>query len=351
MIVVFPMLTDESISQNAIPGICKALEKFILIYELDAITKITGIKILKIGGEIAGTMAKAVIGYGKIKEDTELLEAIPLLDAPPPKSKEEIDEFRRRNQRNSQEDVDDEKYQKLIKNTMTILQGIKQMGTVNVDMPKDHALSVEPTYMVVTTPVGTEVIGIKVIPFPVKSKNGYSLSELLAADASLDFFDTLFFRVYRKAIRMFWAACRELRIPFLRDRVVSGDPVKDILWASTFHKRYVYCLLNYSDISDSNLLKNAGGMHKLHQVGWNSLIFADDVNKRVIFCMKEFHGLCSSTPYQFIYSSLGKDYGKVYDNLEDVKKAASPFFKLSVNSKRVFGEAKNILNDYLKRIS
>jgi len=67
--------------------------------------------------------------------------------------------------------------------------------------------------------------------------------------------------------------------------------------------------------------------------------------------MKEFHGLCSSTPYQFIYSSLGKDYGKVYDNLEDVKKAASPFFKLSVNSKRVFGEAKNILNDYLKRIS
>jgi hypothetical protein len=225
------------------------------------------------------------------------------------------------------------------------------MGTVDVNMPKDQSLSVEPTYMMVTTPNGTEVIGIKVIPFPVKSRKGYTLAELLAADSSLDFFDTLFFRVYRKAIKMFWAACRGLRVPFLRDRVVTGDPVKDILWASTFHSRYVYCLLNYSDISDSNLLKNAGGMHKLHQVGWNSLIFADDVNKRVIFCMKEFHGLCSSTPYQFIYSSLGKDYGKVYDNLEDVKKAASPFFKLSVNSKRVFGEAKNILNDYLKRIS
>jgi hypothetical protein len=348
MIVVFPMLTDESISQNAIPGICKALEKFVLIYELDAITKMTGIKILKIGGEIAGTMAKAAIGVGKIKENDSLLEAQPIPGTSPPKSQEEIDAFRRSKGINTNQTYNKKD---LVKDAMGIMQGIKQMGTVNVDMPKEQALSVEPTYMVVTTPSGTEVIGIKVIPFPVKSKDGYTLSELLSADASMDFFDTLFFRVYRKAIRMFWAACRGLRVPFLRDRVVTGDPVKDILWASTFHSRYVYCLLNYSDISDSNLLKNAGGMHKLHQVGWNSLIFADDINKRVIFCMKEFHGLCSSTPYQFIYSSLGKDYGKVYDNLEDVKKAASPFFKLSVNSKRVFGEAKNILNDYLKRIS
>lgn len=351
MIVVYPMLTDESISQNAIPGICKALEKFVLIYELDAIAKMTGIKILKVGGQLASTMARAAVGAGKIKEDTELLEALPIPGARPPKSQAEIDKFRNQNYQDSESEDEDNKPSKIVKNTMTVLQGIKQLGTINVDMPKDQALSVEPTYMVVTTPNGTEVIGIKVIPFPVKSRKGYTLAELLAADSSLDFFDTLFFRVYRKAIKMFWAACRGLRVPFLRDRVVTGDPVKDILWASTFHSRYVYCLLNYSDISDSNLLKNAGGMHKLHQVGWNSLIFADDINKRVIFCMKEFHGLCSSTPYQFIYSSLGKDYGKVYDNLEDVKKAASPFFKLSVNSKRVFGEAKNILNDYLKRIS
>lgn len=351
MIVVYPMLTDESISQNAIPGICKALEKFVLIYELDAIAKMTGIKILKVGGQLASTMARAAVGSGKIKEDAELLEALPIPGARPPKSQAEIDKFRNQNYQDSESEDEDNKPSKIVKNTMTVLQGIKQLGTINVDMPKDQALSVEPTYMVVTTPNGTEVIGIKVIPFPVKSRKGYTLAELLAADSSLDFFDTLFFRVYRKAIKMFWAACRGLRVPFLRDRVVTGDPVKDILWASTFHSRYVYCLLNYSDISDSNLLKNAGGMHKLHQVGWNSLIFADDINKRVIFCMKEFHGLCSSTPYQFIYSSLGKDYGKVYDNLEDVKKAASPFFKLSVNSKRVFGEAKNILNDYLKRIS
>ena len=345
MIVVFPMLTDESISQNAIPGICKALEKFVLIYELDAIAKMSGMKIIKIGGQIAGALAKGAM-TGKVKEDIDILEAGQIPGAKPPKSQEEIDKFRRDRGYGSDKDTT---LGDTIKGVFSTLQGIKQMGTVDVNFPKDQVISVEPTYMMVTTTKGTEVIGVKVIPFPVKSKEGYTLVELLAADSSLDFFDTLFFRIYRKAIRLFWAACRGLRIPFLKDRVVSGDPTKDILWASTFHKRYVFCLLNYSDISDSNLLKNAGGMHKLHQVGWNSLIFADDINKRVIFCMKEFHGLCSSTPYQYIYSSLGQS--KIYDNLEDVKKAASPFFKLSVNAKKVYGESKNVINNYLKRIS
>ena len=45
MIIVFPMLADENVSQNALPGICKALERFVMIYELDAIMKITGLKI------------------------------------------------------------------------------------------------------------------------------------------------------------------------------------------------------------------------------------------------------------------------------------------------------------------
>jgi|LSQX01.2.fsa_nt_gb hypothetical protein len=344
MIVVYPMLTDESISQNAIPGICKALEKFVLLYEIDAITKMAGRKVIKIGGEVAGALAKGSIA-GKIKEDTNLLEARPPSGyIPPVKSKEEQEQFLRMHGSEGEGGVS-----ATIKGAFEIIKGIRQMGTVNVDMPKDQFISVEPTYLLVTTSTGTETIGIKVIPFPVKSKNKYTLAELLAADKSLDFFDALFFRIYRKVIRLFWVACRGLRIPFLKRRVLSGDPVKDVLWASTFHKRYVFCLLNYADISDSDLLRNAGGMKKLHDVGWNSLIFADDVNKRAIFCMKEFHGLCSSVPYQFIYSSLGQS--KVYDNLEDVKKSASPFFKLSVSAKRVYGESKNIINNYLKRIS
>jgi hypothetical protein len=369
MIVVFPMLTDESISQNAIPGICKALEKFILIYELDSIAKITGIKIIetagKIVGSIASTAATAALMSKTKKEGLELTEshARPQL-APYNKNESEEDRDERYEksmgrwekemkgdalQRQAQKDYTD-RARSSVQNIFNTMKGIKDLGTISVDMPQDKTLSVEPTYMTVNTNTGTKIIGVKVIPCQIKSKGGYTLSELLSADASLDFFDTQFFRIYRKIIRAFWALCRGLRIPFLKDRVVTGDPVKDILWASTFHKRFIFCLLNYSDVSDSNLLKDAGGMHKLHQVGWNSLIFADDINKRVIFCMKEFHGLCSSTPYQFVYSSIGGDQSKIYTSLEDVKKSASPFFKLSVNSKKVYGESNNLKN-YLNRIS
>jgi len=231
------------------------------------------------------------------------------------------------------------------------MKGIRDVGSVNVDMPRNDSLSLEPTYMTAETATGSKVIGIKVIPVPVKSAEGYTLAELLAVDQSLDFFHSLVQKYSRKIIRTFWSACRGLHVPFLSDRVVSGDPVKDIIWASSFHKRYVFCLMNFADLS-SDFFKSAGGIHKLHSLGWNSFIIADEVNKRAVFCMKEFHGLCSTVPYQFIYSSLGKEHSQVYDNLEDVKKAASPFFKVSKNIHQVFGEsvAYESLQNYLDRI-
>jgi len=344
MIVVFPILTDESISHNVLPGICKALEKFILVYEMDAVMKMTGLKVLKIGGKIAGSMVAASGMLAKTKTESDnLLEVEPPPEHLRPRTKDE--------QKQQDYHTDKSKTTKPGEQIFDTMKGIKDLGTVKVDMPKDQSLSLEPTYIMVTTTTGTKIIGIKVIPFPVKTKDGHSLADLLTVDASLKFMDTMVFQISRKVIRAFWALCRGLRVPFLKDRVITGDPEKDILWASSFHKRFVFCLLNFADISDSNFFRNAGGIHKLHSIGWNSFVLADDVNKRAIFCMKEFHGLCSSVPYQFIYSSFGKDNAKVYDNLEDVKKSASPFFKVSVSAKKVFGESINTLKDYLKRIS
>ena len=60
--------------------------------------------------------------------------------------------------------------------------------------------------------------------------------------------------------------------------------------------------------------------------------------------------MCSTIPYQFIYSGLGRDQAKVYDDLEDVKKSASPFFKISASAKKILGDSYDVLKDYLKRI-
>jgi len=356
MIVVFPMLTDESVSQNTLPGICKALEKFILIYELDAIMKITGWTVLAVGSKIAGQMATKT----KYRKEDLMFEISEAKALPGAKKKEEdtipeelLDTEEKKRSKTRRSSGDPRKKPQPGEQLFDALGNLKDIGTVKVDLPKDQALSVEPTFMMVTTTLGTRIIGVKVIPVPVKSSK-YSLAELLVMDAALRPMDALVYKISRKAIRGFWALCRFLRLPFLSDQIISGDPEKDILWAQSFHKRYVFCLLNYADFSDSNFFKHAGGIHKLHSVGWNSFVVADDVNKRAIFCMKEFHGLCSSVSYQFIYSSLGKEHAKVYDDLEDLKKSASPFFRSSVNQKRLFSEAQQeafkVIDKYLKRI-
>lgn len=344
MIIVFPMLTDEGISDPIRPGICKALEKFILIYEMDAIMKITGWTILGIGSKLAHQMVSK-----QKRESVDLLEAGAGGIKPgwqnyvDPDDEDESDDMF--------EDEDSDKKKKATgpgKEVFNILKGLHDIGTVKVDMPKDQSLSVEPTYVTVQTTIGTRIIGVKVIPFPVKTSK-YTLAELLTADAALNFIDTQVYKISRKAIRGFWALCRALRIPFIKDTALSGDPEKDILWAQSYHKRYVFCLLNYADFTQSDLFKNAGGILKLHSLGWNSFIAADGVNKRAIFCMKEFHGLCSSVPYSYIMSSLGKEHSKVYSDLEGLGKAASPFFRTSLSQKKLFSES-NIIQNYLKKL-
>jgi len=339
MIIVFPMLTDENVSQNALPGICKALERFVIIYELDAIMKMTGWKILQIGGKLAAAAASAAAGALRTKNESKnILEDL----------KDELQKGSK-GTKGDQATADLKNKVAIAGDVVKAVKNAKDIATTNIGVTNDQVISLEPTYTVVTTTTGTRIIGIKVIPVSVKSE--YSLAELLTVDASMNLFNTIGLKISRKVIKSFWALCRGLRIPFLKDRVITGDPEKDILWASTFHKSYVFCLLNYADITDNQFFKNAGGIHKLHNLGWNSFVAMDDVGKRAIFCMKQFHGLCSSVPYQFIYSSLGKEHGKVYEKLEDIKKASSPFFRTSVSIKKLVGESKDFITDYLKRIN
>lgn len=348
MIIIFPMIADENVSQNALPGVCKALEKFIIIYEMDAIMKSIGAKVIKIGGSLASNAAGRLLAK---TESENLLEDMPkdMSERPLTKKEKEDSEIAKARFGMDVERYETEKRRSTVKNVFDTLHGIQNLGKVSVDMPTDQALSVEPTYTIVTTTLGTKLVGIKVIPIPIKSQ--YSLADLLTVDASMKFFDTIGLKIQRKVIRLFWTLCRGLRLPFLSDRVISGDPEKDILWASSYHKRNVFCLLNYADITDNQFFKNAGGIRKLHKLGWNSFIAMDDINKRAIFCMKQFHGLCSVVPYNYIYSSMGKEHDKVYDKLEDIKKSASPFFKTSLSMKKIIGESKQLLSNYLKRIS
>jgi len=391
MIIVFPLLTDESISPNIMPGLCKTLEKFILIYQLDAIMKMTGSRILTVSSVLVGSATslansgfeamRAATGSGMLTAKTKRESFDFLSEILDPEKEPKYDQYMNDNKFSSKElaantwkddhdrwaqqnkqkvddtkfSIDMEKYWRdkrwnTIKNSMDTMKAVRDIGTVSYEMPRNDSLAIEPTYFTAQTTTGTKLIGIKVIPIPIKSKEGYSLAEVLAHESSFSLIETLLTSMKRKIIRLFWAACRGLHIPLLSDRVITGDPTKDILWASTFHRRYVYCLLNLADIQ-SDFFRNAGGVHKLHKLQWNSFIIADEVNKKAIFCMKEFHGLCSSVPYQFLMSSLGREHEQTYEKLEDFKKSVSPFFRTKVPEKRVFESVEYTkLQDYLDKI-
>jgi len=423
MIVVFPLLTDDSISQHIMPGICKSLEKFLLIYEMDAISRMLGAKIISVGGVIASkALAKmkpqnesfiidearkpwdADDGQKKLDPDGNIgpYSADPRWtrnhspggtpwpttqgsfdaderDAYEEKRNRETefwkkhgeaikwkeDEKDRESQRISnnnknniavrkfeEDEIDRAKQRKrdLVSTALSTVKDLKNIGTVQFDYAKDtNSLSLEPTYISVNTAIGTRIIGIKVIPVSIKNTKGRSLAEMMVSDLSMNYWTSKLTGMKRKLIRTFWAICRGVRIPY-GNGVITGDPEKDILLASTFHRRYVFCLLNFSDITNSEFFRNAGGIHKLHGLGWNSIIAADDVNKRVIWCMKQFHGLCSSTPYAFIASSFGRDNAKAFTDLDNVKKTANAiFFKTKFSINKLFTEAKT-LNNYLKGI-
>lgn len=362
MIVIFPVLYDESIGPNILPGFCKSLENFLLIYELDAISKFVGEKIVNITATVTSAFISNSLAAKSVQKETIFLinedddeKFESRMGAINPFNPNTYSDFTRkgssfedtqrriklgldianfnRDRKKERRDIEKEKRDRsrdAVKNIFDIAKGIKDVGRIDIEMPKTNSLSLEPTYAMVTTTRGTKIIGVKVIPVPVKNSKGKSLADMLVSDLNLSFWSSLLTKHERRLIKVAWALCRGMRIlPFLTkyaNRPITGDPTKDILFASTFHKRYVFCLLNFDDIKNSNFFKDAGGIHKLHELGWNSIMAADDVNKRIIWCMKQFHGICSVTPYAFIYSSFMKDHAAAYNELEKVRQTASNIF-------------------------
>lgn len=362
MIVVFPVLYDESIGPNILPGFCKSLENFLLIYEIDAISKLVGEKITSITATITSSFISNSLAAKSVQNETIFLinedddEKFEIkMGAINPFNPDTYSDFTRkgssfddtqkrirlgldianfnRSRKRDRSEAEKEKRERsrdAVKNIFNIASGIKDVGRIDIDMPKTNSLSLEPTYAMVTTTRGTKIVGVKVIPVPVKSSKGKSLADMLVSDLKLSFWSSLLTKYERRLIKAAWALCRGMRIlPFLTkyaNKPITGDPTKDILFASTFHKRYVFSLLNFDDMKNSDFFKNAGGIHKLHELGWSSIIAADDVNKRIIWCMKQFHGICSTTPYAFIYSSFSKEHAAAYNELEKVRQTASNIF-------------------------
>jgi len=309
MILVYPMLTSSEVSPSILPGICKVLEQFILLYGINDVLKLAkqglGTKIIKVGSSL-------------MQQESQIFE--------------------------------EKKKKKIITKGLVSKAG-KAAGEIikpeskdtKVFMPDHDSLSLDPSYVQIETPKsGPKILGIKVIPFPVKGKD--TMVKLILDDTNRKKMEYLTTKYGRKVTRIFYRLCRSLKIPMIKNQTLTGDPRKDILFASTKYSTHIFTLFNFMDISNEKIFRDPATVQKLYNLSWGSYIFADDVNKRAIFCMKQFGGLCSVVLYSYMLASFKKGkYYDVYKDLEDIKRTSSPFFSMKVNPRKLIGENYSII--------
>lgn len=344
MIVVYPMLTSGSVSPNILPGIIKAVEKYILIYNIDSLLKTAGASAAgdiiatgagavgyaaggKVGGRIGTGIANAIMS-GKDNTDAD---GDPLFEAPTSKP--------------SMKPNDSDSRKIMVKVTPAGNSGAKP----SLDIPRGDAISLEPTWVQVTTKKkGLQLLGVKVVPFRIKSAAG--ITALMTQDNQMKYMDYLAKKYGRGIIRVLFRMMAKWKIPRIHDKALTGDPRKDILLGQSQYRENMFLCLSQMDLDNENLFSTPRGIQKLHKLGWASMVIVDDVNRRTTFCMKEFGGVCSVVPYNFMFTSVSRDMNQVYEDLEDIKKSSGPFFNMRTNRRKAFSERISNADKYLQLI-
>ncbi len=348
MILVYPMLTSDSVNPTLLPGIIKAIEKYIIIHNTDDVLKhfnsvlsdvikagTTGATIAAasiatayIGKKMAGGSTLRIKKKGK-KLTTEWVHQEQRLPANMTSKLQQI----KGKAQSAAPDVE-KGFQKGID---TLKDPKNKPGVTGFEMPRYDAVSLEPTWVQVQTNQGARLIGVKVVPFKVKSTTG--MVGLMMDDTQLKKMSYLSNKMGRMAMRVVFRAMRGLKVPGFKDKVITGNPKTDIVWATSQYGKNTFVCFSHLDIEQDEFFSSPTVVQRLHKLGWASIIVTDDVNKEATFCMKQFGGVCSKIPYNFIFASLGKEHSQVYKDLEDASRSAGPFFrKKSTTRRKVFSK-------------
>lgn len=326
MIAIFPLLVSNTISKNIIPGVAKVLENYLMVYGLEGIMRRARGK-LKVDYQI---IANKKVVMKEMEDHLENFLYREMIEEQSSIGTQTGPGSKGKSKKPKDPDEDDEKQ------------------SHKVDMSGDlRSISLEPTWMKVeqVSKEGNKtsgIVGIKVVPYAVKSDA--SLSRLLSYDRQVSKLLSILIRVGRKTEGSIYRSWRAIwdRVPFTgKGDAVTGDPRKDILQKKNIlragHVQDVFVLANQGELQD-DFLTSAGGVLKLQQMGWGSLIVADDVNRRVSFCMKDMRGMCSVLPYTMLYQTFSQ--AKIYEDLEDAKRSASSIFKTKRNKlSKILGES------------
>lgn len=343
MIVVYPLIVSKTINPNVLPGICKALEMYVLAYDLDnaldraneqikKMTKRGNFKIRAVGSRKKLTLEQVLYEDKKLEPDVQSPRQRPgqrsgTVSSKSPDSAGHVTV-----------NVSPDK-PKIPRDN------IKTSKTADVGNPDNRSVTVEPTYMpVTTTDKGTFLIGVKVVPFVLNNEG--SLLQLLKDDRFRTSLSTNIHFQTRRILKLMYRFANVLWkhtvghlhwTGFVGKDLISGtltqDWKSDMILGRTSFKDNLFLALNQMDVDDmkkngDEFLTKPGGITKLHHLGWASFIVVDDINKRASFCMKNYKGLCSVVNYSFLYGTISREASAAFQDIEDVRRSAGPFLRM-----------------------
>lgn len=357
MIVVYPMITSSAVGENAIPGIAKMIENYLIAFSMDDVLR--GIKLqrrvnFKMKGrklwmmEAKGdpldpeTMGIGTKGtktkpekqkkhgwYGKAEYEKEKKE-----ESEKEKLEKEKEEFKKE----KEEFGVGKERAKLAKDKFEAEVKLAKKSKVKIaGRPETKTLSLEPTYVPVETDEGQTIIGVKVVPMRVSSDA--KLSYLILSDLRLGFIKRIIVSYGRKILRWVYSFTKRVQSP-------SGDPRADILMDKTGLKGNAFVVLDKHHDIDEALVNQPKALQKLFGLSWGNIVIVDDIQRQAAFCMKKFKGICNIIPYTMMYQTLGQK--DVYEDLEDARKKSGSLFKYRKSVTKVIGEqiAENKMSDY-----
>lgn len=290
---VFPVLTTPNISKNILIAICRTLEHYLIVYHTDEILQTIN---QQEDNRISVHANRLISSEQKVQHrDPNIVISIPELKKKPEKKE------------------------------------------VKIDLPQRDAMTLEPTYVTIDHPtLGKQMLAIKALPFKVKSPE--MMLSLLSDDYSA-YTAVRWLRIIdRTIIRFIWKFIRAF-LPFsaIRNRAVTGDIEKDVIYGFSKHSsrgKDVFVLFDRNELT-KEISDDAPKVKKLFGMYWPSFVVVDDVEKTATYCMEGFNGLCSTIHYPFLLASIGSSQKQVYDDLEEVRKSASQFFRLTTNKNKV----------------
>lgn len=345
MIIVWPLIVSKTVNPNILPGVCKALEKYIYVHELDRVIEAANTNIKENRKKSDRyTFIKAVGGALRLestdvdpfnyieekdKQTTQTFDVDPNTGARTATSVQVRDNPPERDTYKDQYDTAKAKddYRKFAGEAPNI-------GRVD-----SSAINTEPTWNTVYDQQGrTSAIGVKVVPFIIQ--NEQSLIRLMTSDRyrsalsrDLHVQARWLLKLMHRVANKTWKATIGTFLSWtgfvskdLESGTITQNWKNDIILQNTTFKDQMFVLLNKMDLED-DFLHSAQGVKKLFSLGWTSFVVADDMNKVVNFCMKTYKGMCSMVNYGFLYSD-SRSHHQVYKDIDEISSRSGPLFRL-----------------------